>query len=179
MKKQSTPKLLARIFGLALLFGFTLTSFNSCGGSSSKSEKDAGSQEDETTFYANQPVESGLYDANYYDITGKNARKGKFDGRIYFGLTPMTSAINVFENGNRTKIDYMLVLKKPFEKNDSGIYCAIDSKDNPVTVTPDSVYCLKFIHFNDTVQIGFDPKPRHTSTGIEILEKIKERREKK
>lgn len=173
MKKKS---FLSIAFSMAAAFFFL--GFTACGNNSAKTAEEEDTP-DEATFLANQPLESGLYDADYYDITGKNPRKGHFDGRIYFGLTPKTSAINVFENGNRTKIDYTVVLKQSFEKTDSGTYCAIDMKDNPVVVIPDTTYCLKFIHFNDTVQIGFSPKPRSTASGLEILEKIKERKEKK
>ena len=178
MTKKSNNKVVFTMMGLSMVMVFCMLAFTMCGGSNTKAEEETQQANDEE-FYANQPVESGLYDADYYDITGKNARKGKFDGRIYFGLTPKTSAINVFENGNRTKIDYMVLLKQPFEKNDSGVFCAIDMKDNPVTVTPDSVYRLQFIHFSDTVQIDFSSKPRHTANGLEIIEKIKERRDKK
>ena len=175
-KKQTRLSLLMMGFTLILVMGMLL--LNSCGGAKKSSDEETTKAEEEA-FLANQPVESGLYDADYYDIVGKNAKKGRFDGRIYFGLTPKTSAINVFENGNRTKIDYLLVLQKPFEKNDSGVYCAVDMKDQPVTVTTDSVYSLRFIHFSDTVRIDFNPKARHTAPGLEILNKINERREKK
>lgn len=175
MKKISTFKLKSLISGLSMILAFCLLNLSSCGSSNSKASDEENATDDEA-FYKSQPVESGLYDADYYDIIGKNSRKGKFDGRIYFGLTPKTSAINVFENGNRTKIDYLLVLQKPFEKNDSGVYVSVDMKNNPVCVVPDTVYALKFIHSSDTVQINFNPKPRHTASGLQILEKIRERK---
>ena len=121
-----------------------------------------------------------LYDADYYDIAGPNARKGRFDGRIYFSLSPKTSAINVFENGNRTKIDYLVGLEKPFEKDANGVYSDTDMKGKPVTINTDSTtYFLKFIHFNDTVTIGFSPKARHLGSAIDILEKMTDRKNKK
>lgn len=162
----------------AFLIAFSMTALNSCGGNAGKSETAQEEKVDDATFNATQPLVSGLYDADYYDITGKNAKRGKFDGRIYFALSPELSAFNVFENGNRTKIDYTIVLDKPFEKNDSGIYCSVDKKNNPVCLTPDSTYTIKFIHFNDTVLIGFNPKPRHTGTAVEIMEKMSERKKK-
>lgn len=177
MKKNIYRKLSSLFLGISFIavgsFGFV-----ACGNSTNSSSEEK-EEVDDAAFYQTQPVESGLYDASYYNIEGKNARKGKFDGRIYFSLSPKTSAINVFENGNRTKIDYLLVLQKPFEKNDSGIYVTTDAKNNPVCVVPDSVYTLKFIHSNDTVAIDFSNKPRHTGTALQILEKINERREKK
>lgn len=151
--------------------------FSSCGSSSTKTEEAAVTDDD--AFYATQPLHSGLYDASYYDIKGPNGRKGKFDGRIYFSLSPKTSGINVFENGNRTKIDYLVGLEKPFEKEDS-VYATVDMKGKPVTVNTDSsTYVLSFIHFNDTVSIGFSPKARHLGSAIDILEKMTERKNKK
>ena len=161
-----------------LLFASCLFMLSACGGSASKSEESAATDND--AFYATQPVHSGLYDADYYDITGPNARRGKFDGRIYFSLSPKTSGINVFENGNRTKIDYLVGLEKPFEKDGNGLYISTDMKGKPVCVNTDSTsYILSFIHFNDTVKIGFSPKARHLGTALDILEKMTERKNKK
>lgn len=163
-------------WAIFLLAVFTLSSCS--GSSSSKSEETAAVDDD--AFYATQPVHSGLYDADYYDIAGPNARKGRFDGRIYFSLSPKTSAINVFENGNRTKIDYLVGLEKPFEKDANGVYSDTDMKGKPVTINTDSTtYFLKFIHFNDTVTIGFSPKARHLGSAIDILEKMTDRKNKK
>lgn len=151
---------------------------SACGGSSSKTAESTATDDD--AFYATQPIHSGLYDAEYYDITGPNARRGKFDGRIYFALSPKTSGINVFENGNRTKIDYVVGLEKPFEKDGNGEYTTLDMKGKPVCVNTDSAtYVLSFIHFNDTVKIGFSPKARHIGTALDILEKMNERKTKK
>ena len=161
----------------SLLFIGVAFVLNSCGGSSAKTEA---IPTDDDAFYSTQPLHSGLYDADYYDITGPNARKGKFDGRIYFSLSPKTSGINVFENGNRTKIDYIVGLEKPFEKDGNGLYVSTDMKGKPVSVCTDSSsYVLSFIHFNDTVQIGFSPKARHLGSAIDILEKMNERKSKK
>lgn len=176
MKKKSENRIVFLMTGFSVLLTTCMLFYTtSCSGNKAAKEE---TKTDDEAFYATQPLQSGLYDADYYDIVGKNPRKGKFDGRIYFSLSPETSGINVFENGNRTKIDYLVVLPKPFEKNDSGIYVADDSKGKSVCIVPDSVYTLKFIHFNDTVCIGFNPKPRHTGSAIQILEKINERRNK-
>ncbi|MCH5239125.1 MAG: hypothetical protein J1F38_02785 [Muribaculaceae bacterium] len=180
MKRKTGLRAMLAMCSFAVMATFCVMLLNSCGGSNtSKTEENSAEKVDETAFNATQPVESGLYDADYYDIVGKNSRKGRFDGRIYFALSPEMSAFNVFENGNRTKIDYTDILQKPFEKGDSGIYCSIDRKDNPVTLVADSTYVLTFIHNADTVSIGFNPKPRHTATAVEVLEKINERKEKK
>lgn len=173
---------LRSLLGTVACVGFLsagMVALNSCGGNTAKTDSEATEAVDEKAFEESQPLQSGLYDADYYDIVGKNARKGRFDGRIYFALSPEMSVFNVFENGNRTKIDYTVFLQKPFEKGDSGVYCAVDRKDNPVCLTPDSTYVLKFIHNADTVSIGFNPKPRHVSTAVEVMEKIKERKDKK
>lgn len=164
---------------LPAIFLLAIFALSSCGGSSSSKTQESAAVDDDA-FYATQPVHSGLYDADYYDIVGPNARKGRFDGRIYFSLSPKTSGINVFENGNRTKIDYIVGLDKPFEKDANGVYSTTDMKGKPVTVNTDSTtYFLNFIHFNDTVTIGFSPKARHLGSAIDILEKMNERKSKK
>lgn len=179
MDKSKNNKLVFLLMGFSIILSFSMLAFNSCGNSSKTADKEA-TEQDEASFYASQPVESGLYDADYYDIAGPNARKGRFDGRIYFTLSPDLSAFYVFENGNRTKIKMFDALEKPFEKNDSGKFCALDTKNLPVSISTDStMYVLDFIHSGDTVSITFNPKPRHTGTPVEIAEKIKAQREKK
>ena len=134
---------------------------------------------DDEAFYATQPVHSGLYDADYFDITGNNPKKGHFDGRIYFSLSPDLSAFYVFENGNRTQIRYTVSLQKPFEKGDSSIYKTVDVEGLPVTINTDSTsYLLNFQKKGSDVSVCFNPKPRHTGTAIEILEKINETMQK-
>ena len=179
MTQKSKNKLNSLMTGLSLILVFCMMSLNSCGSSSNK-DKEQASKVDDETFYASQPIHSGLYDADYYDITGTNPRKGHFDGRIYFSLSPETSAFYVFENGNRTKIDYTVTLKKPFERNDSGVYCSIDAKDRPVTINTDStMYVLDFQRGSDDLRITFNPKPRSTGSALEILEKMAEKKNKK
>ena len=174
-------KRIHRLYSLPLLgISFIIISamFYSCGGSgTTKNEESA--KVDDDAFYSTQPVHSGLYDADYYDITGTNPRKGHFDGRIYLSLSPEMSAFYVYENGNRTKIDYTVNLKKPFERNDSGVYCTTDSKDRPVTINTDSTtYFLDFQRGTENIKIGFNPKPRHTGTALEILEKMAAQKKK-
>lgn len=162
-------------FTLALLPLFLMA----CGGSGNSSSQDTAKAVDDDAFYATQPIHSGLYDAETYDITGKSDRKGHFDGRIYFSLSPEMSAFYVFENGNRTKIDYTVTLKHPFEIGDSGIYRTIDAKDLPVSITPDSaLYYLSFQRSGEDVKIGFSPKPRHVGNALEILERMAAQKKK-
>lgn len=124
-------------------------------------------------FAENQPLESGQYRAVNYDITGANPRKGRFDGRVMFSLSPEQSGIYVYENGNRAKIDYKLVLKTPFEKGDSGVYKATDVNDLPVVVAPDSIgYQLSFEKNKNVVRIGIDSVPMHTGSPLEMMERI-------
>ena len=157
---------------LSIVFGSVI--FSACvGQKTSEQAKEAEANVDNADFYATQPLHSGLYDASYFDITGPNARKGQFDGRIFFTLSPELSAIYVFENGNRTKIESTIALKKPFEKTDSGFYRSVDTKDNPVIVTPDSTdYTLDYKHGENDYKITFSPKPRYEGSALEILEKI-------
>ena len=176
MKKRTHKLQLLPLAGIAFLF-VIMAGLNSCGGNTSKSE--AAAKVDDDAFYATQPVHSGLYDADYYNITGTNARKGHFDGRIYFSLSPETNAFYVFENGNRTKIDMLVNLQRPFEKGDSGIYQSVDTKDRPVTISTDSTtYFLTFQRSGEDVKIGFNPKPRHEGTALEILEKMAAQKKK-
>lgn len=151
----------------------------SCGGNAAKENtSDSTAAATETTavendeFYATQPVHSGIYIADSYDITGERARKGKYDGRIIFTLSPATtSAFYVYENGNRAKINYKVILKHPFEKGDSGIYRTVDTNDLPVTIATDSTeYYLSFQKNNHSVKIGFDSKPKNSTNAFEALE---------
>ena len=145
----------------------------SCGGNSAK-EQEADAQAAAEAFQAEQPVESGVYDATYFDIKGKDSRKGQFDGRVIYSLSPEQSAIFVYENGNRTKIKHILMLDKSFEKQDS-VYVAMDKTGIPVTVGNDSTnMTIDYITNGDTVTITFNPTPRNTYTALEALEKIKE-----
>lgn len=159
------------LISLNAIFSLIFVSLASCGGGTTTSDKNV--SVDDEAFYATQPLHSGLYDADYYDITGNKTQKGRFDGRIYFSLSPETSAFYVFENGNRTKIDYTVTLQKPFEKGDSGIYYSMDTKNRPVTINTDSTaYVLSFQRTGEDLKITFSPKPRHTGSAIDILEKM-------
>lgn len=144
----------------------------SCGGNKAKEVKEEAAAE-EAAFYAAQPVQSGQYRAVSYDITGDDARKGKFDGRVLISLSPEQSGMYVFENGNRAKIDYKVVLKQPFEKGDSGVYRAVDVNGLPVTISPDSaMYTLSFEKNKHQVSIDFEQTPMMTGTPLEIMERI-------
>ena len=145
----------------------------SCGGGASK-EKAAEKAVDDEAFYATQPVVSGQYRADSYDITGPNERKGKFDGRLLISLSPSEqSGMYVYENGNRAKIDYKIVLKAPFEKGDSGVYKTVDVNDLPVTIFSDSLgYVLSFEKKDSKVKIGFEKDPMSTGSALEMMERI-------
>ncbi|MDE5585387.1 MAG: hypothetical protein K2I92_03480 [Muribaculaceae bacterium] len=143
----------------------------SCGGNSSKNQE-AEAQAANEAFLAEQPVESGMYDATYFDIKGKDTRKGQFDGRVIYALSPEQSAVFVYENGNRTKIKHILVLDKPFQKQDS-VYVAMDKTGIPVTVGNDSTdMYIDYIAAGDTVTITFNPKARTVYTAMEAMQKI-------
>lgn len=165
--------------GFLSLFFVFMMSFVGCSGSGKSTDSAQELQKDDEAFYQTQPLHSGLYDADSYDITGPNARKGRFDGRIFFSLSPETSAFYVFENGNRTKIDYLVSLAHPFEKGDSGIYTTMDSKERPVTIYSDSTgYFLTFQRSGEDLKIGFNPKPRYEGSAVEILEKMSAQKKK-
>ena len=120
-----------------------------------------------------QPVESGQYDATYYNITGENERKGSFDGRIMIALSEDNSAVYVYENGNRAKINYTVVLAHPFEKNDSGLYVTEDNKGLEVTLNTDSTYnVLTFNRKDAKVSISFDKTATSTADALTMLERI-------
>lgn len=144
----------------------------SCGGNANK-EKEA-EAEATAAFQAEQPVESGIYNATYFKIQGKDSRKGSYDGRVIYSLSPEQSAVFVYENGNRTKIKHLLMLEKGFQKEDS-VYVATDKAGMPVTVGNDSTdMYVSYIASGDTVTITFNPKARNTYDPIEALAKIKE-----
>lgn len=152
-------------------FSFIIFLLASCGAKTANNEEAA--LVDDEAFYETQPVHSGLYEADYYDITGTNARKGRFDGRVYISLSPSQSALYVFENGNRTKIDYIVNLQKPFEKGDSGIYYSTDTKDRPVKIYTDStMYRLDFQRTGEDLKITFNPKPKHVGSALDIMERM-------
>lgn len=153
-----------------ILFMLLVLVMASCGGNSGKKAEAA---VDDDAFYATQPVKSGLYNAVDYDIAGgKNPRKGHFDGRVMFALSPAQSGIYVYENGNRTKIDYRIMLNAPFEKRDS-VYVATSSDNTPVTISTDStVYKLSFKKGSEDVTIGFDSKPTSVASAHEMWERI-------
>lgn len=178
---MTTKSIFSKVFNMmsvAMIMTFMFT-FNSCGGTGANNESKSPNVDDEA-FYATQPLHSGLYDADYYDISGSNPRKGRFDGRIYFSLSPETSAFYVFENGNRTKIDNVVNLQTPFEKGDSGVYHAEDMKHRQVTISTDStMYILDFQRGSENYKITFSPKPRHTGTALDILEKMAAQKNKK
>lgn len=172
-----------KLFGL---FAMMALMASSCGGNASKESANDSVAEESTAveneaFYATQPVHSGTYIANSYDITGENARKGHYDGRIIFTLTPAsTSAFYVYENGNRTKISYKVILKHPFEKGDSGIYRTVDVNDLPVTINTDSTeYYLSFQKKDAQIKIGFDSKPKNSTNAFEALEDMNKELQKK
>ncbi|MDE7181346.1 MAG: hypothetical protein K2N88_09145 [Muribaculaceae bacterium] len=143
--------------------------------SCSGKKETGGEAQEVSTFYADQPVESGIYVADYFNITGAKERKGHFDGRVYFSLAPEQSAIYVCENGNRTKINYTLTLSEPFAPADSGRFAAKDAKGLPVMISPvDSTenYRLSFEKGESKINIDFDKTPKTTGAPIDILEQI-------
>lgn len=164
---------------LAMLMFLSFGALMSCGGGQSKTEAEEAATADTEDFYATQPLHSGLYDASYYEITGDNEKKGHFDGRVFFSLKPENSAMYVYENGNRTKIDYFVNLSKPFEKNDSAFVSA-DKENNPVVLTPDSTgYTLNFTRNNNQIKISLDKNPRSTGSADEILGRMLDQKNKK
>lgn len=142
---------------------------------SSKTEKSADEiKNEENAFEKSQPLQSGTYTASYFDITGENARKGNFDGRILVSLSEDLSVIYVYENGNRTKIDYLINLEKPFEKTDSVTYTSQDKEGKPVVLTKEEESILSFEKKDSQIKITFDPNPNSTQPPMDILQKINE-----
>ncbi len=155
-----------------ILMATSLMMLASCGGGAAKQEEKAEVAEAEAQFEASQPLECGQYRAVSYDIEGAGARKGKFDGRLLVSLSPSVNCLYVFENGNRAKINYKVVLARPFEKNDTA-YVSVDSKDLPVVLAKDSIdWKLSFTKGESKVKIGFESAPMFTATPVEMMEKI-------
>lgn len=154
-----------------------LLAMTSCGGN--KQDSSDSTAVEEAAVMAEQPVESGIYDATYFDIKGKNARKGQFDGRVIYSVAPEQTAILVYENGNRTKIKHIIMLSSPLAKNDT-VYTSTDAKGNMVTLSSDSAsYTINYVTNSDTVSITHNQKVRNTYSALEALEKIHEEAAKK
>lgn len=129
-------------------------------------------------FEENRPFESGTYQVNYYDITGENERKGHFDGRMLASLDPEVGVLYFFENGNRAKIKYRIILDKPFEKGEDGIYVARDKDGNLVIVSSDSTSHINFKKNDSKIRLDFDIKPINTQPAKDVLDKIYEMADK-
>ena len=161
---------------LTLLTGFSFIS--SCGGSKTESS-DSVVTVAETAFVESQPIVNGEYYAVRYDIEGEKARKGQFDGRLMATLSPELTVLYVYENGNRTKIDHKVILQKPFEKGDSGVYRSVDNKGLPVTVNTDStIYVLTFENGKEKYNISFDSKPKSEASAFDMQQRINEQVQK-
>lgn len=155
------------IIGLAMALMLTATA---CSSKSESNKEESGITQSEM---AQQPVENGEYLASHYDISGKKERAGSFDGRLMVSIGDEQSVLYVYENGNRAKIDYKVLLEKPFEKGDSGVYKTNDTKGRPVIITSDSTMnVLKFEKNESEVKINFDKTPKSTGTAMEMLERI-------
>ena len=129
----------------------------SCGGGGEKKEARA---VDDDAFYATQPVRSGIYRAVDFDIAEQ-------------------SGMYIYENGNRVKLDYSIMLSAPFAKTDS-VYSTTDAKGRPVTISTDStVYVLAFEKGKETIRIGFESKPMSTTSASDMWTKISDRLSKK
>ncbi|MDE6443013.1 MAG: hypothetical protein K2K64_01130 [Muribaculaceae bacterium] len=160
----------------AILGGMPL--MTSCGGSKTEGN-DSVQVVDEAPFVETQPIKSGEYYALRYDIEGENARKGAFDGRLMATLSPELTVLYVYENGNRTKIDHKVILEKPFEKGDSGLYRSVDSKGLPVVLATDStVYVLTFEKGKEKYNISFDSKPKSEASAFDMQQRINEQIQK-
>lgn len=149
----------------------------SCGGNTKTENVDTVAVEDTAAFYESQPVANAQYRVNSYDIEGEKARKGKFDGRMMVALGSPDkgepSAIYIFENGNRAKIEYKVILSRPFEKGDSDIYRALDTNELPVVIMMDSTQnYISFEKKNEKVKLGYDADPMTMATYIEMIERI-------
>lgn len=149
-------------------------SMAACSGNNKEKAADAEAAANET-FAAQQPLKSGLYDATYFNIkSADEKKKGSFDGRVVFSLSPEQPAFLVYENGNRTKIKHLVLLKGGFEKTDS-VYSAMSKDDLPVMLAPDSAgFNITYLQKADTVTISFGATPKTEFTPIEALSKVRE-----
>ena len=170
-----------RKFFYSALVAFTIGAMASCSGSKQEKGDDSSAS---VTAIADQPLESGQYNASYYDIMGENSRKGSFDGRVMVAISEDQSALYVYENGNRAKIDYTIVLERPFEKNDSGLYRSeerrVGKECRSVTINTDSTYnVLSFYKKDSQVKINFDKEAASTADAMTMMQRISEQKNKK
>lgn len=155
---------------LLLIPVLALAALASCGGGEKKE-----AATDDAAFYATQPLKSGEYAATYYTIA-QPERKGNFDGRMLVALSPEGSGIYVYENGNRAKIDYRIMLDKPFAAADSGRYVSTDNQGGRVVISPDSAgYVLAFERKGSPIEIRFEKKPLSQGTASEMWNRIRSR----
>lgn len=161
----------------AALIALAVGPMASCSGSKQEKSEDSSAS---VASIAEQPLKSGQYNATYYDISGENARKGNFDGRLMVAISEDQSALYVYENGNRAKIDYTIVLDRPFEKNDSGLYVTKDNKGLDVTINTDSTYnVLSFYKKDSQVKINFDKEAATAADAMTMMQRISEHKNKK
>lgn len=152
-------------------------------GSCTKTEQKTEQESTEAVeFYAAQPTDSGVYSATYYSIVekGDTVKKGKFDGRVIVALDPDRSGLYVFENGNRTKIDYRLVLKGSFEETEEDVYKAETQDGKQLTWTENGAeYHLSIETPEKTVTIKINRNPIAMTTAADAWERISRQLNKK
>lgn len=148
----------------------SMTLLAACGGNKDNAKETADTEV--ATFYESQPLESGEYRAVSFTYDEEGERRNSFDGRMLVALTPESSGILVFENGNRTKFEARASLTKPFEKID-GVYTATDSKDQPVKIITgvenDTLYLIKG---GKGVKVAFEKEPMSGLTPEDAWKRI-------
>lgn len=148
----------------------SLVMFGSCGGNKDKAE--VSTEAESATFYETQPLESGEYRAVSFTYDEEGERRNSFDGRMLVAVTPESSGIYIYENGNRTKFEARVSLSQPFEKTDS-VYTASDSQNQPVVLVSGSESdTLKVIKGGKGVKIAFEKKPLNVLTPEDAWKRI-------
>lgn len=153
----------------------------SCSGNNSSATEDssASTVDKDAAFYEAQPLESGEYRAVSFQDAAPGSLRTRFDGRMIISVTPESTNLYLYENGNRTKFTAVVALAKPFEKSDS-IYASTDVKNLAVELIPGAeVDTLCFTKAGTPVKVAFERTPMSTYTPMEALQRITDKRSEK
>jgi len=161
-----------------LLAGAAMVALTACSGNGKTAAEDSSAStiDKDGAFYETQPLESGEYRVVSFQDAAPGSQRTRFDGRMIISVTPESTNIYIYENGNRTKFSSVIALGSPFEKSDS-LYVSKDVKNQAVDIIPGSENdTLSYTKAGTPVKIAFERKPMSTYTSMEALQRITDKR---